>query len=483
MSDTLKTNEDKSLANIPVNDFQPLFQDDDEEMDAAPPKRRGRIWLIVVSLLLIVALIGGYLFYSRQRADAAKVQYTTAAVTVGNISKTVSASGPLQPKAEYDMSFGASGQISEIDVHVGQQVTAGTVLGKVTSPALDIAVQQAQIAVNNAQENYNTAVTNGLAQTTIDADNNTLQTAKLQLQTAQNNQAANTLKAPANAIVASINDIVGQNVGASSSSGGSSGGSGSGSASSGNSTTTSSTSSSAAFVLVDTSGFTVTAAVNEADIASVQVNQPVRFTLTGYPSQTFRATVTSVGIVGTTTSGVVTYPVVLTVDMSTVGSAHLYAGMTATANITTGQRIGVPLVNNSAFTFTTTALQAGVISRSSLTQIGGSTGRSSSQQSVSSRRVVLVLRNNKLVPVLVTVGLTNGTYSEVVSGLNENDQVVVSATGGAFSTLSTSSSGTGSFRTGGFGGGTGGFGGGTGGTRSGGTGGTGTGGTRSGSGG
>lgn len=456
MSDTLKTNENSSLANIPVDDFQPLFQDDEEETDIAPPKRRGRIWLIVVSLLLIVALVASGIFYSRQQANAARVQYTTVPVTIGNLSKTVSASGPLQPKAEYDMSFGTSGQISEIDVHVGQQVTAGQVLGKVNSPALDIAVQQAQITVNNAQETYNTAVTNGLAQTTLDTDNNNLQTAKLQLQTAQNNQAANTLKAPANAIVATINDIVGQNVGASSS-----GGSGS------STTTSSSTSSSAAFVLVDTSGFTVTAAVNEADIASVQVNQPVRFTLTGYPSQTFRATVTSVGIVGTTTSGVVTYPVVLTVDMSSTGSAHLYAGMTATTNITTGQRIGVLLVSNSAFTFTTTALQAGVISRNSLTQIGGSAGRGS-QQSTSSRRVVLLMRNNKLVPVLVTVGLTNGTYSEVVSGLNEGDAVVVSATGGKFSTLSTSSSGTGTgsfFRNSGGGGG----------TRGGGTGGTGTG--------
>jgi multidrug efflux pump subunit AcrA (membrane-fusion protein) len=485
MSDTLKTNEDKSLANIPVNDFQPLFQDDDEELDAAPPKRRPRIWLIIVSLILIVALIAGILFYSRQRADAAKVQYTTAAVTVGNISRTVSASGPLQPKAEYDMNFGASGQVTEIDVHVGQQVTSGTVLGKVSSPALDIAVQQAQIAVNNAQETYNTAVTNGLAQTTIDADNNALQTAKLQLQNAQNNQSAETLKAPANATVASINAIVGQNAGGSSSSGGSSSGSGSSAGSSSGSSSTSS--SNAAFVLVDSSGFTITAAVNEADIASVQVNQPVRFTLTSYPSQTFRATVTNVGIVGTTSSGVVTYPVVLTVDMSTVGSAHLYAGMTATANITTGQRIGVPLVNNSAFTFTTTALQAGVISRSSLTQAGGSARQgssSSSQQNTSSRRVVLVMRNNKLVPVLVTVGLTNGTSSEVVSGLNEGDQVVVGATGGAFNTLSSSSSSTGGLFRGGAGG-AGGFGGGTGGTRGGGTGGggTGTGGTRSGSGG
>ena len=78
---------------------------------------------------------------------------------------------------------------------------------------------------------------------------------------------------------------------------------------------------------------------------------------------------------------------------------------------------------------------------------------------------MLVMRNGALVPVLITTGLTNGTFSEVLSGLNAGDQVVVSATGGAFATLtsgsSTNTSGGGLFRTGGGGG----FGGG--GTRSG----------------
>jgi RND family efflux transporter MFP subunit len=369
------------------------------------------------------------------------VSYTTIPVSIGNLTQTVSASGPLQAKAEYDMNFGTSGQVSAIDVKAGQQVKAGQVLATLNAPNLQIAVQQAQLAVNNAQETYNTAVSNGDAQTTLDADYNSLQNAQLQLQTAQNNLAEATMKAPANATGAAINGSVGQTAG------------GSGSSSS-------SSSSSPFMVLVDTSGFTITAAVNEADIAKVQVNQPVRFTVTAYPSQTFRATVSSISMVGTTTSGVVTYPVTMAVDMSTIGTAHLYPGMTATANITTAQRIGALLVSNSAFTFTTTALQAGVISRSAITQLGGAGlqgGRAGSAQS--NRHIVLVMRNGRLTPTLITVGLSNGAFSELLSGLNEGDEVVTGATGGPFTNLSSSSTTTGGgtrFGGGGFGGGFGG---------------------------
>jgi multidrug efflux pump subunit AcrA (membrane-fusion protein) len=286
-------------------------------------------------------------------------------------------------------------------------------------------------------------VNNGDAQTTLNTDYNSLQSAQLQLQTAQNDLAAATITAPANSTVAAINGSVGQIASGSSSS--------------------SSSSSSAFMVLLDTSGYTITASVNEADIAKVQVNQPVRFTLTAYPSQTFRAAVSSMSMIGTTSSGVVTYPVTMVVDMSSIGNAHLYPGMTATANVTTAQRIGALLVSNNAFTFTTTALQAGVISRSAITQAVGSTGlRGNSGQSTSNRRFVLVLRNGQLIPVLVTVGLTNGVSSEVLSGLNQGDLVVVGATGGAFANLSSGTNTTGGslFRTGGGAGG-GGFGGGT----------------------
>jgi RND family efflux transporter MFP subunit len=455
MSDMLQANQDQpkvdDVINVPDQDqsdidddvirIEPLFQDEEEDSaPMAPQSRRRRLWFIVVSIVLLVVLIGGGALLYMRRADASQVQYTTNPAAYGNLTQTVSASGPLQAKAEYDMNFSTSGQISAIDVHDGQQVKAGQVLAKLNAPNLQIAVEQAQITVDNAQQTYDTAVNNGDAQTTLNTDYNSLQSAQLQLQTAQNDLAAATITAPANSTIAAINGNVGQIASGSSSS-----------------------SSSAFMVLLDTSGYTITASVNEADIAKVQVNQPVRFTLTAYTSQTFRATVSSISMVGTTSSGVVTYPVNLVVDMSSIGNAHLYPGMTATANITTAQRIGALLVSNTAFTFTTTALQAGVISRSSITQAVGSTGlRGNGGQSTSNRRFVLVLRNGQLVPVLVTVGLTNGVSSEVLSGLNQGDLVVVGATGGAFANLSTGTNTTGGslFRTGGGGGG-GGFGGGT----------------------
>ena len=458
MSDMLQANQDQpkvdDVISVPDQDqsdidddvirIEPLFQDEEEDSaPMAPQGRPRRLWFIVVSIVLLVVLIGGGALVYLRRADASQVQYTTNPAAYGNLTQTVSASGPLQAKAEYDMNFSTSGQITAIDVRVGQQVKAGQVLAKLNAPNLQIAVEQAQITVDNAQQTYDTAVNNGDAQTTLNTDYNSLQSAQLQLQTAQNDLAAATITAPANSTVAAINGSVGQIASGSSSS--------------------SSSSSSAFMVLLDTSGYTITASVNEADIAKVQVNQPVRFTLTAYPSQTFRAAVSSMSMIGTTSAGVVTYPVTMVVDMSSIGNAHLYPGMTAAANVTTAQRIGALLVSNTAFTFTTTALQAGVISRSAITQAVGSTGlRGNGGQSTSNRRFVLVLRNGQLVPVLVTVGLTNGVSSEVLSGLNQGDLVVVGATGGAFANLSTGTNTTGGnlFRTGGGAGG-GNFGGGT----------------------
>lgn len=455
MSDTLKTNADAPAldaeTDVDTVHFSPLFQEEeDDDSLLAPPRRRRPVWLIVVSVIVLVALVGGGVFFFMRRDNSSQVSYTTVPVSIGNLTQTVSASGPLQAKAEYDMNFSTSGQIAAIDVHVGQAVKAGQTLATLNAPNLQISVQEAQIAVDNAQNTYNTAVDNGDSTTTIQTDSNALQNAQLQLQAAQNNLAAATLKAPGNAVVASINGVVGQDTG------------------SGSSTTP-------FMVLLDTSGFTITASVNEADIASVQINQPARFTVTAYAGQTFRATVSSISIVGSTTSGVVSYPVTLAVTMNTIGTAHLYPGMTTTITITTAQRIGALLVSNSAFTFPTTALQAGVITRSALTSglagtgtggFGNGTGTSGAQ-SVGSRHIVLVLRNGKLVPVLITTGLTNGTLSEVLSGLNAGDQVVVSATGGPFANLSTgtgsNTSGGGIFRTGG-----GGFGGSGGRTRAGG---------------
>lgn len=461
MSETMESNSSET-------EFRPLVEDDEapylEDIDnntiLAPPERkrsRRRNRIIAPAVVLILVLVAGSALLYMHNTSQPSVQYTQQSVNIGNLTLTVSGTGPLNPNATYSMNFSVTGQVSEINVHIGQQVTKGQVLAKVNSPSLQDAVTQAQQSVTSAQTTYNDAASNGLSQSTLDNDYNAWLAAQDQLKTAQDNLAAATLTAPANATVAAISGKVGQSVG-----------SGSGSSTSSSS---SSTSTSSAFItLVDSSSFNITAQVNEADISSVQVGQPARFTVEAYPSRTFRATVSDIQTIGQTSSNVVTYPVDLAVNQQSLNGAHLYPGMTATATITTAQRIGALLISNTAISFTTTALQAGVINRNTLVSAlgsGASTQGQSGQGAQSNSRIVLVLRNGKLTPVVITTGITNGTSTEVLSGLQAGDQVVTSATGGPFSNLSGSTGG--GFGGGGFGGG--GRGGGRGGAGGGGNGG------------
>ena len=414
MSETIKAN------STPMN-LQPLINDDEdiqvESLPPVPPRPHRRRWLIALVVIVILALLGGGgMFFYMQKTSTPPVQYTQQAATVGNISLTVSASGPISANAEYDMNFNVTGQVSAINVQVGQQVKAGQTLATLKSTSLQDAVTQAQQSVANAQTTYNDAVNNGASQTVLDTDNNNVLTAQGQLKTAQDNLAATILTAPANATVASINGKVGQSAGAS-----------------GGSTSSSTT---PFIVLIDTSASDINALVNEADIGNVHVGQPAQFTVEAYPSQTFRASVTSVDLIGQTSGNVVVYPVHLRVDQHSLNGTYLYPGMTATTTITTAERIGALLVSNAALSFPNTAVQAGAISRSTLFSAfsGSSTARGT--QSNSNQRIVLELKNGKLVPVVITTGLTNGTNTEVLSGLQPGDQVVVRATGGSFSNLS-----------------------------------------------
>ncbi|HZU66755.1 MAG TPA: efflux RND transporter periplasmic adaptor subunit [Ktedonobacteraceae bacterium] len=488
-----------NTSEIPIN-FAPLIDDDTEDFEIplkpGPATRRRRVWLIPLVIILIILLAGSGVFAYLQFTRPPAVQYTQAAATIGNIAQTVSGAGQVQPSAIYNMNFTASGQIQAIYVHVGEQVKQGQKLAQLSSTSLQDAVSQAQASLNAAEASLSSAETsegNTDAQQSIalaiayDNEQNALNTctteknppancqqlaedqyqqarysayaaessaanqvtsaenqvsnAEAALKTAQDNLQAATLTAPHAGIIAAINGMVGEQAG--------SGGSGSSSSSS---------SSSAFIVLLDMSSLSITVQVNEADIAGVQVGQPAVFTVAAYPSQTFRASVASIDIQGQTTSSVVTYPVTLAVDNQSLNNAHIYPGMTATVDITTAERIGTLLVPAAALSFSTTAIQNGELTAAQIRALVAGASSSGSASAGGSRGIVVELKNGKLVPVLVTTGLSNGQYTEILSGLNPGDKVVISQTGG---TTTTSSGTSGGIRSGGFGGfGGGGFGGG-----------------------
>lgn len=461
--------------------------DDDEFSASSPGPWWQRRWLAIVAAVVIVAIVasvvGARLASAKQ---ATTYQYGT--VRQGNLALTVSGTGPVQASL-YNLSFAVSGTVAAIDVKVGQSVKAGQVLAKLDTTSLQNAVNQAQLQEYIAYDQEQQALAKCDATSNPPVDcvqlaENQYAAAVQQLNTAEANLANATLKATHAGVVTAINGAVGETPGS---------GSGSSSASG------SSASSGSGFIqIADSSALTITTSVNEADISGVANGQTAAFTVTAYPGRAFRGTVSAVSLVGQTSSGVVTFPVTISVDNSSLRGANLFTGMTANVTITRAQRTGVLLLPASALTFARAAANTsagGFLTRQQLVntltqgrQMLTTVERQNSAASQDNPSVAWVVErtNNQWIVKPVVLGLTNGTAYEVLAGLNANDSVVIGEQNGPINVSASSSSagtttGRGGF--GGLGGGGGGFGGGGGNFGGGRSGGNGNGGSNGGNGG
>ena len=103
---------------------------------------------------------------------------------------------------------------------------------------------------------------------------------------------------------------------------------------------------------MDVSSPQVQAQISEADIGKIQPGQKANFTLTAFPGRTFTGTVANIQPSGTTTSNVVTYNVLVSVDNTDV---TLLPSMTATVTIITQESDNAVIVPNSAISYAETA--------------------------------------------------------------------------------------------------------------------------------
>src|SRR5258706_7999824 len=439
------------------DDLADLFDTDNFDESAgrsATPWWRRRVVMVVAGILIVV-LIASFAITAMARGRPQPVTYQTAQIATGRLLISVSATGPVQA-ASYSANFTTSGRVAEIDVRLGQQVKAGQQLAKLDTTALQDALNQAQIQANGAWDQEQNALASCTKQGSnappqcVAAAENASAASLGQLKTAQDNLNNATLTAPHAATVTAINGTVG---GSSSASGSSSSGSG---ASSSSSSSGSSSSSSSGFIdLVDSSSLQVQAGVNEADISGLQANQAATFTVSAYGSRAFRATVGYISPIGTSSSNVVTYPVTMNVDMTSLNGAHLLTGMTATISITTAERQNVLLLPTTAITFARAA---------ATTTSGGFVSRTQVRDAlVQSRQLLLGLQQrNAQVPAdnptlayvrarpgsqwvvkPVVLGLSNGTAYEVLAGLSAGDSVVTGQQGGTLPSASSSANNAG----------------------------------------
>lgn len=156
----------------------------------------------------------------------------------------------------------------------------------------------------------------------------------------------------------------------------------------------------------DLTDMRVIADVDEADIGGVAEGQKVEFTVDAYPNETFEGQVTQVRQEATTESNVVTYEVVISAPNP---SLKLKPGLTANVTIHTLEQPNLLSVPTKALRFTPTA---------DLLRKGDKI------QDCSGNKKVWVREGNVIKAYAVQTGITNGTLTQIVSGVKEGVEVI-----------------------------------------------------------
>ncbi|MCI2974688.1 MAG: efflux RND transporter periplasmic adaptor subunit [Ferrimicrobium sp.] len=236
----------------------------------------------------------------------------TLTVSETSASQQVAASGTVEPSQDQTVDFLTSGTVASVEATVGEAVTPSTLLASLDTAPLQAAQAQAQAQLTAAETKLTADQDAAAPSATIQADQATVTADTTALDTAKQNLSDASLYAPFDGTVTAVDLATGQSVGPSS----------------GGSATKAQT---VGITIESSSSWVVNAAVSDANISGVQDSEQATVSVQGTSSNVY-GTVTSVGLVATTSSGVATFPVTISVTGDPKG---LYAGLPATVSIVT----------------------------------------------------------------------------------------------------------------------------------------------------
>jgi HlyD family secretion protein len=171
--------------------------------------------------------------------------------------------------------------------------------------------------------------------------------------------------------------------------------------------------------------------VDEADVGRVRVGQDATFTVDAFPGETFRGKVTQIRRAPINVQNVITYNVVVAVPNPDL---KLFPGMTANVKILVDRREHVLKIPNAALRFRPPGLkeQAGQGTDGAARAAGGALpGRGrlgpGGEPRAGAGQTIWVLGSERTPsPVPVKLGITDGSFSELVQGdLAEGQEVII----------------------------------------------------------
>lgn len=366
--------------------------------------------------LLILAVAGGCIvaallasWWSLRRTIVPR--YLTASVTEGTVSRTVTATGTVNPVMTIIVGSYVSGVIRDVYCDYNTQVRKGQLCARIDPRPYEAALAQTKgaLARDSAQlagartdlaryavelrQDFVSKMTFTDQVALVHQLQGTVQLDRAAVQTARVNLDYTSIVSPVDGTVVARNITIGQTVAASFQ------------------TPT------LFLIATDLTRMQVDTNVSETDIGTVKDGDPAGFSVEAFPDRIFRGRIVQVRQAPQVVQNVVTYDAV--VGVGNVGFL-LKPGMTATVAIVTAQRANVLRVPDQALRFTPGGLAAGGAGA----QSAGTPTASASLHGQIGR--VWVLRAGEVVAVMVHTGLDDGSFSEVVSGaLDLRDRVIV----------------------------------------------------------
>jgi HlyD family secretion protein len=395
-------------------------------------RKRAIVWG-VASCVLIGGVSGFFWWRARNR----KPQYVTAQVAKGNLQRTVSATGALNPIVTVQVGSYVSGTVKSLACDFNTEVVVGQVCAIIDPVPFQLIVDEdkAQVGTAVAQLKKDTAALryaklaferdskllkeNTVSQDTVDNDESVYNQAQEQLgldqanivdkqaalKAAQVNLAYTNIVSPVIGTVITRAVDVGQTVAAS-------------------------LASPTVFLIgKDLTHMQVDTNVSEADVGDVRLGQDANFTVQAFPGKAFKGKVTQIRRGPITVQNVVTYDVVIAVDNP---DRKLFPGMTADAHIVIDERDDILKVPLPAVRFTPEGVARGRGNRPHKGAAREVVIEGEARSGRAHRSRVWVLSDaGELRPVQVQTGIDDGSVIEVSGeGLSESDKVVINEAGG-----------------------------------------------------
>ena len=308
-----------------------------------------------IIVIITTAFLASSLFTSCAGKKAA-VSYEFTTLRKGNVERTVSSSGTINPVATVKVLPQMSGKVEKIFVDYNDPVKKGQILAELNTDMLRLKRDQQYASVIKARANFELQQLNyknqeALAQKNLISEYE-LKTSKTNL----DNQAADLTVAEANLkvieteinqyayITSPIDGIVLDrriNVGDSV-------------------VDSSSNNSSNIFILAENlREMQIEAVVGELDVASIQKGQSVRFTLESMSGRNFVGVVETLRMVPVVSNSVVSYTVIVKVENH---DGSLLPGMTCAVDFIVERSENVLMISNAALRYQPTSLSADKIS-------------------------------------------------------------------------------------------------------------------------